>query len=73
MSDKAMKQRHWDRITNLTGYTFDIGFYLCLFDLDKYAFIDDTFVSVVHSFKFSISRAEWDFFFLMYQPRDFLV
>ncbi|XP_077975281.1 dynein axonemal heavy chain 8-like [Styela clava] len=24
MSDKAMKQRHWDRITALTGYTFDV-------------------------------------------------
>uniref|UniRef100_H2YUI8 AAA+ ATPase domain-containing protein n=1 Tax=Ciona savignyi TaxID=51511 RepID=H2YUI8_CIOSA len=24
MSDKAMKKRHWERIENLTGYTFDI-------------------------------------------------
>lgn len=24
MSDKAMKQRHWDRISETTGHTFDV-------------------------------------------------
>jgi len=33
MSDKAMKRRHWERIENLTGYSFDIGMYWFIFEI----------------------------------------